>query len=55
MKKLIYVFAIVALGTAFISCEQEDISPDQYELVDPELTEEEGGEKEGDRPSSKKT
>lgn len=53
MKKLIYVFTIVALGTLFSSCEQEDISPNEYELVDPEYTEEEGGEKDGDRPKVK--
>lgn len=52
MKKLIYVFIIVFVTALSSSCEQEDIAPSEFELVDPEFTEGEGDEKDGGVKSS---
>ncbi|MEO9483006.1 MAG: hypothetical protein ABJG47_06150 [Ekhidna sp.] len=53
MKKSIFVFAFVVLGSLFCACEQEDISPsDELEIQDLNMTD--GGEDEevGDRPKA---
>ena len=53
MRKIISALLIAVLcSTLMTGCEQEEVAP-QYELDDPELTVESGGEGSGDRPPSK--